>query len=115
MLCGPTVNQITSRALQGTSNEHEKEKGIMKHDVIDPTAVLERTEQKASSGKADTEKQEMQNKVAAAGRPGPAHKALDDLVGNWKAEVKCWMEPGGVPNVSQGTPKASWTLNGHFL
>jgi hypothetical protein len=57
----------------------------------------------------------MMKKMEAAGTPGPAHKALEAFVGNWKAEVKCWYEPDGKPNVSQGTAKASWILKGHFL
>ena len=84
-------------------------------DNTSPTAVLERPEHKTGSGKSDVEKQEMQKKVDAAGKPGPAHKALEAFVGNWKAEVKCWCEPGGSPSVSQGTAKAGWILNGHFL
>jgi hypothetical protein len=84
-------------------------------DANGPTAVLERPEVKSGSGKSDAEKQEMQKKMEAAGTPGPAHKALGAFVGNWKAEVKSWCEPGGPPNVSQGTAKASWALNGHFL
>ena len=89
----------------------------MKHTIDDAgsTAVLERPEGKSGSGKSDAEKQEMQKKMEAAGTPGPAHKALDAFVGNWKTEVKSWCEPGGPPNVSQGTAKASWTLNRHFL
>jgi uncharacterized protein DUF1579 len=89
----------------------------MKHTINDTgaTAVLERPEEKSGSGKSDAEKQEMQKKMEAAGTPGPAHKALDAFVGNWKAEVKSWCEPGGPPSVSQGTAKATWTLNGHFL
>lgn len=89
----------------------------MKHDVSDTgsTAVGERGGDKSRSGKSEAEKQEMQKKMEAACTPGPAHKALEALVGDWKAEVKCWMEPGGSPEVSQGTAKASWTLNGHFL
>jgi hypothetical protein len=89
----------------------------MKHTTDDTgsTAVLERPEVKSGSGKSDAEKQEMQKKMEAAGTPGPAHKALDAFVGNWKAEVKCWCEPGGTPKVTQGTAKASWALNGHFL
>jgi hypothetical protein len=50
-----------------------------------------------------------------AGAPGPAHKALDPLVGNWNAEVKCWSEPDAPPNMSQGTAKTSWILKGRFL
>ena len=89
----------------------------MKHTVDDTgsTTVLDRVEDKSGSGKSDAEKQEMQKKMEAAGTPGPAHKALEAFVGNWKTEVKCWMEPGGSPNVSQGTAKTSWTLNGRFL
>ena len=89
----------------------------MKHDANDQggTAVQERPQQKSNSGKSAAEMQEMMKKMEAAGTPGPAHKALDALAGNWKAEVKCWMEPGSPPNVSHGTAKASWILNGHFL
>jgi len=77
--------------------------------------VLDRPENKSGSGKSDADKQAMQKRMEAAGTPGPAHKALEAFVGNWKAEVKCWMEPDGPPSVSQGTAKTSWTLNGHFL
>ena len=89
----------------------------MKHDVSDTgsTAVAGRGGDKSRSGKSEAEKQEMQKKMEAACTPGPAHKALEALVGDWKAEVKCWMEPGGSPEVSQGTAKACWTLKGHFL
>jgi hypothetical protein len=95
---------------------HEKEK-VMKHTTDDAgsTAVLDRPENKSGSGKSDAEKQEMQKKMEAAGTPGPGHKALEAFVGKWKAEVKCWCEPGGSPNVSHGTAKANWILNGHFL
>lgn len=88
----------------------------MKQDINDAgsTAVLERAESKASP-ESDTDQAEMMKKMEAAGTPGPAHKALEAFVGNWKAEVKCWGEPGGTPQVSQGTAKANWTLKGHFL
>src|SRR5436190_3107654 len=82
----------------------------MKYNDTGSTAVLERTEDKSGA-----EKQEMMKKMQAAGTPGPAHKALEAFVGNWKAEVKCWHEPGGAPQVSQGTAKTSWILAGHFL
>src|SRR5262245_59649366 len=89
----------------------------MKHDVYEPGSVASRarTEDKAASRPSDAEKQEMMKKMEAAGTPGPAHKALDALVGNWKCEVKCWHEPGGQPSVSQATARASWILNGRFL
>lgn len=77
------------------------------------TPVSERESQ--SGRKAAIDRDEMMQKMAAAGTPGPAHKALEPLVGNWKAEVKCWMDPDGPPNVSHGTAKTKWVLNGHFL
>jgi len=89
----------------------------MKHDHNETgsTAVLERAGAKPGSGKPDADKAEMMKKMEAAGTPGPAHKALEHFVGNWQAEVKCWMEPGGPPSVSHATAKANWVLNGHFL
>jgi len=88
----------------------------MKHEVEEiGAAARSRAGDKAGAGMSDADKQEMQKRMEAAGTPGPAHKTLDALVGNWKAEVKCWMDPGGQTNVSQGTAKTSWTLNGRFL
>jgi hypothetical protein len=57
----------------------------------------------------------MMKKVQAAGTPGAAHQALNAFVGDWKAEVKCWMNPDGSPEVSQATAKVSWILGGRFL
>ncbi len=76
---------------------------------------MDRDENKSGSDKSPMDKQEMMKKMQAAGTPGAAHKALDVLVGNWKAEVKCWYEPGGAPQVSQGTAKAKWIFDGRFL
>lgn len=89
----------------------------MAHDIADagPRAAREWAQDKSGSRSSDAEKQEMQKKMEAAGTPGPAHKALSALVGDWKAEVKCWMDPEGSPEVSQGTAKASWILKGRFL
>jgi hypothetical protein len=72
-------------------------------------------ERPVAGSKPDINHDEMMKKMQAAGTPGPAHKALEPLVGNWKAEVKCWMDPDGPPSVSHGTAKARWVLNGRFL
>jgi len=89
----------------------------MRHDVDDGggAAVLDRAGRKTDNAVSDSQKQEMQKRMEAAGTPGPAHKALDALSGSWKAEVKCWHEPGGPPQVSQATARTRWILNGHFL
>src|SRR5262249_5478919 len=64
---------------------------------------------------AGGDQDEMRRKAEAAARPGPGHKALEHFVGNWKAEGKCWEEPGGKPQVSQAKAKGAWTMGGHFL
>lgn len=85
------------------------------HENGGSSAVLDQPKAKSGAGKSDADKAEMMKKMEAAGTPGPAHKALGALVGDWKAEVQCWCEPGGPANTSQGTSKISWILNGHFL
>ena len=91
----------------------------MKTDVYENEATTTTNSTRAGaqsgSGKPDADQAEMMKKVEAAGKPGPGHQALNALVGDWKAEVKCWMEPGGSPEMSQATASAKWTLNGRFM
>src|SRR6476646_11495176 len=93
----------------------------MKTEVYEKeaTTTTNRPRSEAQSGydssKPDADQAEMMKKVEAAGKPGPGHQALNALVGDWKAEVKCWMDPSGSPEVSQGTAKANWVFNGRFL
>ena len=70
---------------------------------------------RSGTSKPGLDKEEMMKKMQAAGTPGPGHKALDALEGNWKAEVKCWMDPGGPAQVSHATSKAKWILGRRFL
>jgi len=67
------------------------------------------------SSRPAPDKEEMMKKVQAAGTPGPAHEALGAFEGEWRAEVKCWMDPGSEPNVSQATSKARWIFGRRFL
>ena len=91
----------------------------MKHEVEDggATATLDRTSNRGTSPKSDTNKEDAQKKMEAASTPGPAHKALEPLIGNWKAEVKCFhdKEGQGQGQTSHGTAKVGWVLNGHYL
>jgi hypothetical protein len=70
---------------------------------------------KSASPKTDPQMEEMMKKAEAAGMPGAAHKALEPLVGNWTAEVKCWMAPDAPPTVTKATAKATWIMNGRFV
>ena len=67
------------------------------------------------SSRETGDQEERMRKMEEAGKPGPGHAVLNLLVGDWKAEVKCWMEPDDPPHISQGTAKASWKFNGRFL
>src|SRR5262245_31327393 len=89
----------------------------MKTNTYGTSSVAERpgTEDTFTSPPSEMDKKEMMKKMEAAGTPGPAHKALEPLVGSWKAEVKCWHQPGGEPQTSHGTAKTRWTLNSRFL
>jgi hypothetical protein len=108
----PHLRSFVRRVEKITPRKRKK----MKTDVYEEKAGSQsRTKTESGSWKSDASKEEMMKKMEAAGTPGPAHHALDALVGDWKAEVKCWIEPGGSPEVTQGTAKAKWILNGHFL
>jgi hypothetical protein len=68
-----------------------------------------------AAGRPDAECQEAMKKMEAAGTPGPAHKVLEPMIGNWKAQVSCWKDGEGEAHVSQGTAKTTWILQGRFL
>jgi Protein of unknown function (DUF1579) len=68
-----------------------------------------------SKSNPEGNREEMMKKMQAAATPGLAHKSLNHFVGEWKADVKMWMEPGAAPKESQGSSSTRWILNGHFL
>ena len=89
----------------------------MKHDVYDSGAggTATATRGRTDAPKAGGDKQEMMKKAEQAGKPGPGHKHLEQFVGTWKCDVKCWMDPNGQPEQSQGTSRTSWIMGGRFL
>jgi hypothetical protein len=64
---------------------------------------------------ADPAAAEMMKKFEAAGTPGAEHKALEPLVGDWNVEVKLWMAPEAPPEITKGSAKSSWAMNGRFV
>jgi hypothetical protein len=78
-------------------------------------ASLVLAEDKPASQKPDPKMEEMMKKAEAASTPGAAHKLLEPLVGEWTAEVKCWMAPDAPPTVSKATAKTSWAMKGRFV
>ncbi len=47
--------------------------------------------------------------------PGPEHKLLEDLAGNYGAKVRAWVEPGKPPEESTGFMKRKMLFGGRFL
>ena len=72
-------------------------------------------EDKPAVPKLDPQMEEMMKKAAALCTPGPAHQALEPLIGDWNAEVKMWMTPDAPPTITKGTAKNTWTLKGRFV
>src|SRR5262245_12866373 len=72
-------------------------------------------EDKPAVPKLDPQMEEMMKKAEALSTPGPAHQALEPLVGDWNAEVKMWMTPDAPPTITKGTAKNNWALKGRFV
>ena len=56
----------------------------------------------------------MEEMMRKAAEPGPEHKILGKLVGDWTFTNKLWMGPGE-PMVSDGTMHAEWVLGGRYV
>lgn len=93
----------------------------MKHDVYDQESSTGINRDpgtgpaKSNSPKPGSEQEQMLKKIETAGTPGAPHKSLGALVGEWKAEVRCWMDPDQPPKVSQAESSVSWALDGRFV
>ena len=56
----------------------------------------------------------MMEEMIKLGQPGPHHKFLEPLAGNWTVESSMWMGPGE-PTLSKATATSTWVLGGRFL
>lgn len=54
-------------------------------------------------------------RMAAMGTPGPEHKRLEPLVGEWTCDCTCWMDPDAPPMESQGTQTCKWIMGGRYI
>lgn len=62
-----------------------------------------------------TEMEKMMRAYAKAAEPGPEHKRLNPLAGDWKCVVHTWEGPGGAQQESKATYQRKWILGGRFL
>jgi hypothetical protein len=82
---------------------------------INPTLGQDKpagTAKEKSAAPPNTE--EMMKKMAELAAPGPAHKALEPLAGEWNVEAKFWMG-GPEPTESKGTSSKRWIMGKRFL
>jgi hypothetical protein len=64
----------------------------------------------------DSAKQQAMAEMAKLARPGPEHKILEKMAGNWVTEVKYWMTPGDDnAMVTAGVAENTMTMGGRFL
>lgn len=72
------------------------------------------TQSKAPAQTADRSAEEMKREMQNA-RPGPEHKRLAKLAGEYTTATKFFAAPGAAPMESSGDAKLSLTLDGRFL
>jgi hypothetical protein len=66
------------------------------------------------SGRAD-DKNNPLAEMEKATQPGPEHKVLEPLIGNWTYVAKFWLEPGKPPMESKGTAARKWIMDGRYV
>jgi hypothetical protein len=84
------------------------------------TSPLHAVDEKAADSKAKAgeapDMAEMMKKMEEMAAPGPEHKTLASLSGQWETEAQCFMAgPDAPPTVTKGTCKAKMILGGRFL
>ena len=61
------------------------------------------------------ETQKKMEEASKRSKPGPEHKVLDLLLGDWQGSVKMWTDPDAAPMESKGTIHREWVLDNHFV
>ncbi|MFQ5430276.1 MAG: DUF1579 domain-containing protein [Phycisphaerae bacterium] len=83
--------------------------------LVAVTALVTRqviSDEKPGQSKAH---EEMAAKWRAMNSPGPFHKNMDPMVGDWVAASKYSPAPGVPPEVNKGTCRNSWIMGGRFI
>jgi hypothetical protein len=69
----------------------------------------------ADDKKPAVDEKAMMEAMMKLGAPGPEHKKLDPLAGEFTYTAKFWMAPGAPPMEMSGTSKTTWIMGGRFL
>jgi Protein of unknown function (DUF1579) len=68
----------------------------------------------AAAAKPPTQ-EEMMAAMAKLAALNENHKKLEQFVGEWKCDVKCWMAPGAEPEKTAGSAKNEMIMGGRYL
>ncbi len=50
-----------------------------------------------------------------AATPGPRHKLLEPMIGQWNFTGRFWMDPSSPPTDTKGVTERKWILGGRFI
>lgn len=65
--------------------------------------------------KMSKEQQAMMDAMTKAATPGPNHKLLAEVVGDWTFVTRMWMDPGQPPTETKGTATFQPLLGGRYV
>ncbi len=57
----------------------------------------------------------MMEAMMKAAMPGPAHKALESMVGTWNTKITMWPMPGADPMTTEGVSEMKWVMGGRYV
>ncbi len=79
--------------------------------VVGAASVVSAQEKPAMS----KEDQAMMEAMMKAATPGPNHKVLASMVGDWSFVMKMWMDPSAPPDETKGTVSNRSLLGGRYV
>ncbi|HEY5910823.1 MAG TPA: DUF1579 domain-containing protein [Verrucomicrobiae bacterium] len=78
--------------------------------------TLQAGDKKEAPGAGTPDMESMMKKMEELAAPGPEHRLLASMAGQWEAEARCYMAgPEAQPTVTKGTCKSTMILGGRFL
>lgn len=78
-------------------------------------AALAQEKKPAAAPPMSKEQQAQMEAMQRAMTPGPAHKRLGELAGDWTFTSKMWMDPSAPPNEVPGTTTYRLIMGGRYL
>ncbi len=81
----------------------------------DNAAATQPAEGEAAGGQMDPDMAAAMAEWMADANPSEHHAKLDAMAGNWDVTTQYWVAPGAPPQVSTGSSKLKWILDGRYI